>query len=215
MAKTIAEPIYSFIQLPELVITAPRPNTAKAEKLVPFILDAEGGLSRSKIDLASANFCPTPNPEDGYKYHTNKGITYATWKEFMGPNRDLDFYRMTDWDWFYIFKKGYWDRWKADHIFSQQIANVLVDWVWASGVWGIRFPQRMLGVTEDGIVGKETLSALNQQNKDVMARRLYARREEHFRNLAANDPKFGAPNLQGWLNRLEDLKKFNERIKRE
>jgi hypothetical protein len=34
----------------------------------------------------------------------------------------------------------YWDKWKADKIENQSIANLLVDWVWTSGKWGIIFP---------------------------------------------------------------------------
>jgi hypothetical protein len=31
-------------------------------------------------------------------------------------------------------KSLYWDKWKADQIKSQSVANILVDWVWASGI---------------------------------------------------------------------------------
>lgn len=55
----------------------------------------------------------------------------------------------------------YWDRWRADEIKNQSVANILVDWVWASGSHGIKRPQRLLGVKADGIVGKQTLAALN------------------------------------------------------
>lgn len=55
----------------------------------------------------------------------------------------------------------YWDRWQADRIENQSVANILVDWVWASGVHGIKRPQKILGVTVDGIVGDKTIAALN------------------------------------------------------
>lgn len=212
MAKTIATPVVDLIDISSINIPKPV-QRAKPDVLVPFILDAEGGLSEAKTDAASGNYCPTPL--DGRYYHTNKGITYTTWVNVFGNNRDQAFLNMKHSDWMQVFIQLYWSRWKADYIYSQEVANILVDWVWASGVWGIRFPQRMLGVMDDGIVGDKTLTSLNKQNKDEFLKRLYARREEHFRNLAAKDPKFGAPNLQGWLNRLENLKKFNERIKRE
>jgi len=34
-------------------------------------------------------------------------------------------------------KKNFWDKWKADLIKDQSIANILVDWVWGSGKYGI------------------------------------------------------------------------------
>ena len=40
----------------------------------------------------------------------------------------------------------------------------MVDWVWASGAHGIKIPQRLLGVTVDGIVGPKTIAAVNAKN---------------------------------------------------
>lgn len=68
---------------------------------------------------------------------------------------------MSDEEWTDILRTYYWNRWKADQIENQSIANILVDWVWASGVHGIKKPQSLLGVTADGIVGKATLAAIN------------------------------------------------------
>ena len=47
----------------------------------------------------------------------------------------------------------YWDRWKADEIKSQSIADILVDWIWASEMHGIKIPHDVFGVIPDGIVG--------------------------------------------------------------
>lgn len=216
MAKTIARPVIDIPDFSKYVIENTEPKQqhgdpikkhAESIKLAPFILQAEGGLSDSPYDSASAFPCPTEF--NGRNYHTNKGITYATWNHVFGWDNDMRFLKMNTDDWNTIFKKYYWDKYQADNIYSQSVANVLVDWVWASGVWGIRFVQRMVGVTEDGIAGKNTLTAINKQNKDVFLKRLYDRREAHFRSLAKNDPIHGAPNLKGWLNRLENLKKYN------
>ena len=75
---------------------------------------------------------------------------------------------MTDGEWLDILKTMFWDRWQADKIKSQKLANILVDWVWGSGVYGIKIPQRILGVKQDGIVGDETLKALNAQDPDKL-----------------------------------------------
>ena len=50
----------------------------------------------------------------------------------------------------------YWDRWKADEIKSQSIADILVDWIWASEMHGIKIPHDLVGVIPDGIVGPKT-----------------------------------------------------------
>ncbi len=72
---------------------------------------------------------------------------------------------MTSVQWGVIFKKYYWDKWNADDIKDQNVANILVDWVWASGAYGIKIPQRVLGVDVDGIVGPKTIAAVNARNK--------------------------------------------------
>ena len=60
-----------------------------------------------------------------------------------------------------VLKPHYWDRWQADKIKSQSIANLLVDWVWASGKPGITRVQQILGVKQDGIVGDKLLMMLS------------------------------------------------------
>ena len=60
-----------------------------------------------------------------------------------------------------FLKHFYWDRWRADEIRDQKLAEMLVDWTWCSGRWGIVIPQRLLLVADDGIVGVNTISAVN------------------------------------------------------
>lgn len=98
---------------------------------------------------------------------TNKGVTIGTFRQFYGKDATVEQLKnITDAQWMHIFKKGYWDRWKADEINSQKIADILVGWVWGSGVYGIKIPQRILGVKEDGIVGQKTLQAVNFADSD-------------------------------------------------
>lgn len=81
-----------------------------------------------------------------------------------------------------------------------------VDWCWASGVYGIKLPQRVLGVKDDGIVGRKTLAAINDYpDKKELFQKLWNRRKKHFQDIAKNGKeKF----LKGWLNRLNDFKYF-------
>ena len=124
---------------------------ANSSKLVPFILQWEGGIFNDPDDLGGA---------------TNKGITIGTFTEYKKRKGQkvptvTDLKNISDAEWHDVFKSLYWDRWKADEIKNQSVANILVDWVWASGSHGIRRPQRLLGVKADGIVGKQTIAALN------------------------------------------------------
>ena len=120
---------------------------AKVELLAPKILQWEGGFVNDPSDHGGA---------------TNMGVTIATWKQ-VGYDKDGDgdidtddIRLLTRADATIVLKKYYWDRWKADQIFNQSVADILVDWVWCSGKWGVVIPQRLLRVNNDGCVGPET-----------------------------------------------------------
>lgn len=121
---------------------------AKAELLKPFILKWEGGFVDDPLDRGGA---------------TNKGITIGTFRNFYGKDATVEQLKhITDEQWLHIFKSGYWDKWKADDIDNQSIADIVVDWAWASGtVTSIKQVQKILGVAVDGIVGNDTLTAIN------------------------------------------------------
>lgn len=164
--------------------------------LSPFILSFEGGFVN--------------HPNDTGK-ETNKGVTIATWKK-QGYDKDGDgdidvddLKLISDEDAVnVILRPHYWNRWKADQIKSQSLANILVDWVWGSGASGIKIPQQLLGVTADGIVGPKTLSALNSQKPEAFFNLIKNRREQFFNTIVKNNPSQKAF-LKGWLRRLNSI----------
>lgn len=162
---------------------------AKKEILKPFILSWEGGFANVKGDKGGA---------------TNKGVTLATFRNVFGRNKNIeDLKRITDEQWLLIFDRYYWSKWKADNIKSQSIANLLVDWVWTSGAYGIRIPQNVLKVASDGIVGAKTLAAINNYpNEQELFDKLWKEREAYFKRIGVVvQKKF----LNGWLNRLNGI----------
>jgi lysozyme family protein len=139
---------------------------------------------------------------------TMKGVTLATYRKFFGKDKNCkDLIGITQTEWDLIFKEGYWDKWKADDINNQSIADLLVDWCWTSGIYGIKLPQRVLGVKDDGVVGGKTIAAINDYpDQRELFDKLWNRRKKHFQDIAKNGKeKF----LKGWLNRLNDFK-FSE-----
>lgn len=163
---------------------------AKAEILKPFILSWEGGYVNDPHDRGGA---------------TNRGVTIGTFRQVFGQQKTVaDLKAMTDEQWMFIFRKYYWDKWKADTINSQSIANLLVDWVWASGSYGIKLPQKILGVSIDGIVGPKTIAAINNYpNEKELFFKLWKEREAFFQRIAVGSQK---KFLRGWLNRLNGIK---------
>ena len=162
---------------------------AKAEILKPFILSWEGGFANVPGDRGGA---------------TNKGVTITTFRNVFGQQKTVDdLKKMTDEEWMTIFTKLFWRRWMASDIKNQAIANILVDWVWASGAYGVKLPQKVLGVKIDGLVGQKTLAAINNYpNQNELFHKLWKERKEFFERIGkGTQAKF----LKGWLNRLDGI----------
>ena len=168
---------------------------AKSIKLIPFILQWEGGFVNDPADLGGA---------------TNKGVTIGTFREFRkrkglpAPTVD-DLKNISESEWHEIFKSLYWDRWKADEIKSQAVANILVDWVWASGSHGIKRPQRLLGVKADGIVGKQTIAAVNAMDAATLFKMIKDDRAKFIDEICKARPA-NERFRKGWTNRINSIR---------
>jgi lysozyme family protein len=179
---------------------------ANHEKIVPFFYKWEGGLSKDQADAAAQFPCPTPY-KGSTGWHTAKGVTYGAWVAIFGTDKDDRFFKMDHNDWGLIFKRGYWDKVKGDHIELQSIAEVLVSWAWGSGSrTAIKEIQRELKLKVDGIIGPKTLGAINSSNEAELFDRCIKRREAFFRGICITRPR-NKRFLRGWLNRLRDFEK--------
>ena len=169
---------------------------ANVNQLAPFILKWEGGFVNDPADLGGA---------------TNMGVTIGAWKS-CGYDKDgdgdidVDDLRLLTREDVVkrVLKPHYWDRWKADLVISQSVANILVDWVWASGAHGIKIPQRLLGVSVDGIVGPKTLAAVNARNPRELFDMIKIARFDFIEDICRKRPannKF----KRGWMNRINDI----------
>jgi len=181
----------------------------------PKLLKWEGGYVNDPADAGGA---------------TNKGVTLSTWRT-LGYDKDgdgdidaHDIKLLSDEDAKMVLKVAYWDRWRADAIKNQSIAECLVEWVWGSGKWGIVIPQRLLGVKPDGRVGMQTITALNttdaqsfynklklakEQFIDDICKQSVANYEKKIGRKATDKEKLTYTNerfRQGWLNRINAFK---------
>lgn len=166
---------------------------ANANILIPFILRWEGGFANVPGDRGGA---------------TNKGVTLATFRSVFGKEKTVqDLKQMTDAEWQYIFRFLFWDRFRADQIVSQKVANACVDWAWHSGTVNVaKRIQKLVGVKSDGIVGSITLCAINSAG-DALFDKIEVARKKYLTDLTISNPsqkKF----LKGWLNRVNALSKL-------
>jgi lysozyme family protein len=174
---------------------------ANVNILFPFILRWEGGFVNDPDDAGGA---------------TDKGVTIATWRQVGydkngDGNIDVnDLKLLSNGDVLNrVLKPHYRDRWKADQIRSRKLANLLVDRVWASGTYGVNIPQRIPGVPVDGLVGPKTLAALNARDPDELFDELYRERVDFLDRICRTRPQ-NRKFKNGWLNRLEDLKRYSK-----
>ena len=174
---------------------------ANVNDLAPFILKWEGGFVNDPKDRGGA---------------TNMGVTLNTWKSVgYDKNGDKkidaqDLKLLTQDDVIKkVLKPYYWDKWRADEINNQSIANILVDWVWASGKYGITKVQAMLNLKSDGVVGNKTLSAINDYpNQRQLFQRIKNERLAFIDRIVKNNPsqrRF----MKGWKNRVNAFKYFD------
>jgi lysozyme family protein len=187
---------------------------ADSKHIVPFIKQAEGGLSKNPADTASKH--PVP---DGSGYHTNKGITWEVWSGTFGTDADSikRFYAMNDDDWNVIFKKFYWNQMLGDSIVSQRIADVIVDWVWGSGkhypeadVQDILIHTFNEHITEDGNFGPATIKAINEVDEQKLWDAIVAKRFWFLDQIVSLHPT-NKQFLQGWKNRMNHLIDFEKK----
>ena len=164
---------------------------ADKNKLIPIIKKWEGGYSDNPNDRGGA---------------TNSGVTLAVYQSVYGKSKTKnDLKRMTSDQWDYIFTKLYWNKWKADEIKNQSIANILVDWIWMSGYGTIKKIQSLFGLTADGIVGNKTISYINSHDQEEVFNKIWNRRKQFYESLVNNNQSQKVF-LKGWMNRLNTFK---------
>ena len=160
----------------------------------PKLMQYEGGLS---------------NPNGHPTYHSIDQVENPDWEGFSiinsyaNPTNDVlaansDLQQMVK----DFYKANFWDKWLADQITNQSLAELVVDWEVNSGVTGIKIPQRILGVTPDGIVGNQTISAMNSADQPSLFAKIWDAHKSFYITLVQEHPN-DAQFLKGWETRLD------------
>jgi lysozyme family protein len=153
--------------------------------------------------------------EGGYVNHpkdrggaTKYGVILSIWKEH-GHDKDNDgdidaddIKLLTYQDAKRIAKTLFWDYFRADEIKNQSLAEFIVDWGYNSGrKLAARKLQRILNVADDGIVGIQTLNAINQADSKTLFYELLAERIDFIEDIIKRRPD-QIVFYKGWLNRI-------------
>lgn len=161
---------------------------AKCEVLKPFIRSWEGGFSCHKNDRGGA---------------TKWGVTIGTFMMVYGKRMTVeDLKKMSEEQWMHIFKTYFWNKWRADEIESQAVANILVDWIWLSGPKTIQYVQKILGVAVDGVVGPKTIAAVNSFGAKKLFEAVKIMRRAYINSISKGSQKVFQG---GWTRRLEAI----------
>lgn len=156
--------------------------------------------------------------EGGYVHHakdqggpTKYGVILSTWQEY-GYDKDGDgdididdIKKLSEGDARYIAKKVFWDYFLADFILNQSIAEFIVDWGYNSGRKTVaKIVQRLVNVVSDGIIGAQTLTAINCLDMPALFKKLKIERLVFLNNIIKRKPD-QIVFYKGWVNRIDSF----------
>lgn len=166
---------------------------ATFDTLFPHILKSEGTeFEWDAVDTAGATRWGLITDDLKTYYHDQT----KTWQDVKNLTKD---------EAFKIYKKLYWDAFKADEIKNDSLAHFIVDGAINQGKGTItKYIQQVCGITADGIFGSATLAAVNAHNPEELFEGLKQKRLEKYHRIVENNPsqqRF----IKGWINRLNSI----------
>jgi len=152
---------------------------ADFEKAIEKVLMWEGGLTDDKNDSGGL---------------TKFGISHTAYPNVDIANLTIDEAKK-------IYKRDYWDKIKGDEIQGQAIAEVIFDFGVNAGVeTAVKTAQRICRISDDGVVGDKTISALNNVKESVFMPLFIIERIRHYINICKRKPSQRVF-LVGWIDR--------------
>jgi hypothetical protein len=194
---------------------------AQYTKIITFIKSKEGGLSSATTDTASNSPSNCGKGSNGKPYHTNKGVTWSTFKGLsskLGYSASCDnFMKMPDDIWGKIYKDGYWNPMQGDRIQNQAIANTFVEMAWGSGVGSNTSTRGAIPYLKNFFKSKynknfsnitEIVDYVNELDNNGQTPELFEKLYDFRKSLYTS---FNQPsNIKGWFNRLDAFYLLNK-----
>jgi lysozyme family protein len=159
-------------------------------KCLKVVLKAEGGYSNHPSDPGGAtNFGITQVVYDVYR--AGKSLAPKSVRE-IAPEEVQD-----------IFFSKYWKPMNLDGIRDDDLILQLFDAGINTGIkTAIKLIQRLIGVVDDGVLGVESIRAINEYNGNIIAD-FSKRRKLFYVTLTQNKPNLKVF-LKGWLSRVDN-----------
>lgn len=165
------------------------------EEALQDVLKVEGGYVDNPMDHGGP---------------TNFGITIGTLSDFLGhsvikeevQNLDMDTVRK-------IYKQNYWDRLSLDQVVYKDVAAFLFDQAVNRGTRKVSEQiQHLVGVPADGIIGPQTIHAINLQEPRKLLLNIIKVSQNTYTGIVAANPN-QVTFLGGWIKRTH---KFLDRV---
>lgn len=160
---------------------------------VSLVLKHEGGFVNHTSDPGGA---------------TNRGITYGLFKKYAGllqlPKTVDALSSLTEEQAKYIYQHEFWDKMKGSFFKDQQVANIVFDGYVNMGIKAVKLLQKEVGAWVDGVMGNESLQAVNGANPRVLFNGYKDARIKFYLDLIARKPEL-AVFKKGWLNRINSF----------
>jgi len=160
---------------------------ANFQRALSRVLAHEGGFVNHVADPGGA---------------TNRGITIAVFREVYGKGKTVDdLKRITNEQVAHIYRMRYWVAVKGDDL-PAGLDYAVFDFAVNSGpARAAKYLQRIVGVTQDGVIGPQTLAAVAKHSPAKLITRLCDDRLAFLKGLSTW-PTFG----KGWSRRVEDVR---------
>ncbi len=156
------------------------------QKCIPVIIKNEVG-----------NF-----PNGGYTNDPDDAGGETKWGISKRANPDLDIKNLTREEAEKRYFEKYWKPLNLENIENINIALQIFDFAVNAGInKAVKTAQRLVGVNVDGVIGPNTVAAINKMNNTFLNRYKYARKEYYLYlvKVKPSNNKY----LNGWLNRIE------------
>ena len=147
--------------------------------------------------------------EGGYVNHpddpggrTNHGITQRVYEKFLGRDvTEEEMKEMPPDKVFAIYKNQYWNRVRGDDL-PTGVDLCVFDWAVNAGTSRAgKALQQIIGVSDDGIIGSQTVAATSECDPAQVVEAISQKREDFYRALRTFDT-FG----RGWLRRNDETR---------